>query len=686
MHIEHLIVKNFRALEDVECSFNRRVNVIVAPNAAGKTTVLQAIRLAKALLAPRTQSEAQQTLISLGAMSPHFPQKLYGAALARDPAKPVEIRLTVCLNAEEISKLQSSKAALIRDLAVSRLGVTFPNPAALIGFMASSQGEEAIRAADPDWSEFLDRLKVGDPCVIGLTLDPASGTLVPIQPLGCLAFAFLDRTLPPHTTTFSYFPADRALPVGEVNIQLGGGDAMAQAESHNSQPQIKYARLKNLIFNQLLLNVANQAPLKDEFAIIFEGLLRSRQLDHFEINELGLLSVITKETGTGRLIELDSLSSGEKNIILVFLHIATCVVNGGIVLLDEPELHLNPAVCKQLIEFIIKQYAKRKSIQFILSTHSPDVLSYAFDHDEVDLFHIRSPKNISKVGRRDYDEFEDALQKLGTSVSESLLYDGQILVEGPTDVGFLQDAFPGLLRKYIIKHRGGRKALEKVANELKDTECSETDITPIMIIIDHDGAPLRITPSENVRILQWDRRCVENYMIDTEVLTALSREEHIFNANPSNAGDIEKLLKEVAWQQLWEKAAREIYSEFAFKSPKFKTEDFEGKDPDQVTAALYSRMSSARLSIPDTPEPVWAAAFVTNVNQRRAEIELRWESRWKEQCDGKRLFLDLQQGGHLKLSAALLKRKITSRMRDGETDNFMRVREQLCQLLNVATK
>ena len=51
MNIEHIAVKNFRALEDVECSFNRRVNVIVAPNAAGKTTVLQAIRLAKALLA-----------------------------------------------------------------------------------------------------------------------------------------------------------------------------------------------------------------------------------------------------------------------------------------------------------------------------------------------------------------------------------------------------------------------------------------------------------------------------------------------------------------------------------------------------------------------------------------------------------------------------------------------------------
>ncbi len=65
MHIRTLKIKNFRALEDVHVEFDRRVNVIVGPNAVGKTTVLEAIRLLKALLVPRTQQESTQTLNSL---------------------------------------------------------------------------------------------------------------------------------------------------------------------------------------------------------------------------------------------------------------------------------------------------------------------------------------------------------------------------------------------------------------------------------------------------------------------------------------------------------------------------------------------------------------------------------------------------------------------------------------------
>jgi hypothetical protein len=69
MHLRALHIKNFRALEDVQIDFDNRVNIIVGPNAIGKTTILEAVRVAKALLAPRTQNEAQQVLISIGASS-----------------------------------------------------------------------------------------------------------------------------------------------------------------------------------------------------------------------------------------------------------------------------------------------------------------------------------------------------------------------------------------------------------------------------------------------------------------------------------------------------------------------------------------------------------------------------------------------------------------------------------------
>jgi recombinational DNA repair ATPase RecF len=70
MKIRNISIHNFRALEDIQFSLNPHANVIVGPNAIGKSTILEAIRLAKVILAPRMQSEGIHVLQHLGASSP----------------------------------------------------------------------------------------------------------------------------------------------------------------------------------------------------------------------------------------------------------------------------------------------------------------------------------------------------------------------------------------------------------------------------------------------------------------------------------------------------------------------------------------------------------------------------------------------------------------------------------------
>jgi predicted ATP-binding protein involved in virulence len=89
MHLKRLRVENFRALEKIDVEFDARVSVIIGPNAIGKTTVLEAIRLAKGILSPRTQNETNQVLQALGAMSPHMPQRIFPTALTNKPNLPL---------------------------------------------------------------------------------------------------------------------------------------------------------------------------------------------------------------------------------------------------------------------------------------------------------------------------------------------------------------------------------------------------------------------------------------------------------------------------------------------------------------------------------------------------------------------------------------------------------------------
>jgi hypothetical protein len=77
LRLKSLSVSNFRALEDIKLEFSGTAEVIV-----------EAIRLAKAILAPRIANKGQWGLISLSAISPHLPpQQINFIPLARDPRR-----------------------------------------------------------------------------------------------------------------------------------------------------------------------------------------------------------------------------------------------------------------------------------------------------------------------------------------------------------------------------------------------------------------------------------------------------------------------------------------------------------------------------------------------------------------------------------------------------------------------
>lgn len=88
-------------------------------------------------------------------------------------------------------------------------------------------------------------------------------------------------------------------------------------------------------------------------------------------------------------------------------------------------------------------------------------------------------------------------------------------------------------------------------------------------------------------------------------------------------------------------------------------------------------MSSSRASMPDVERDAWIGKFEMDVAAREAELKLEWEPKWKDACDGKRLFADLQKRGILKISVSDLKRRIIQRMKDIKSENWRLVESQL---------
>ncbi|WP_426263970.1 AAA family ATPase [Sphingomonas sp. PWP1-2] len=156
MYLKTLTIKNFRALTDISLEFSSGINVIVGPNAIGKTTILGAIRLAKSLLSQRVASEAQQTLISLGGVSPHNPTQLIVENLAQDKEKMLEIKCGYKITVDEFDIIKAGSEVMATNLIRSRFGNN--NIAEFVAFLSSEAGQASLAVAVDEVASGIKRV------------------------------------------------------------------------------------------------------------------------------------------------------------------------------------------------------------------------------------------------------------------------------------------------------------------------------------------------------------------------------------------------------------------------------------------------------------------------------------------------------------------------------------------------
>lgn len=80
------------------------------------------------------------------------------------------------------------------------------------------------------------------------------------------------------------------------------------------------------------------------------------------------------ENGRGEQFDVNGLSDGEKQILSKVFPLFTDDMKGKVILMDEPEESLHPSWQSSLVP-VLRRCAKENDCQFILATHSPQIIS-----------------------------------------------------------------------------------------------------------------------------------------------------------------------------------------------------------------------------------------------------------------------------------------------------------------------
>lgn len=644
MKIKKIEIKNFRGLEQVSLNCGEIASVIVGPNAIGKSSIFEAIRLSKALLTPSFPTEMQETLQDMRVWSP-FGNAINVASVTGDDSQPCEITTTIALTETEVSRLEHNRHALTQ-LRVRNMKAVPPNAdeLSLIQFLSSPEGRKQLAEAEDQIRPAFEQLSASRTLTIGLAIDGRIGQIIGKNQFDQEALTVLHRSVPPTHAYLSYFPADRSLPVGEVNIQLGTPDLQEQQRSHTAIPTRKFQRLKNYLVTQHISGADATSTIREDFELIFRELLPGKSLDRLEVSQYGPISVLIKEATRGRTFDVDSMSSGEKGLILMFLLMRRTLAPGGILLVDEPELHLNPSVCKKLLPFIIEHVVKPLDAQIIITTHSAEILGLAYDREDCSLFHLRGRRDISPIYAKDRSEVFEALKKLGVQTSDVLFNKGTINVEGDQDIDLLEVGFQNRIHGYKVVAYGGRNEIEKEIRSLQKQEQNGLLETKICFIFDLDEKPTDLQSTARIRIAQWSRYCFENFLLDVDAIYDARQTLGSTNSEVITRGQLNDLMKQLAFEQIRMRAARDTYRKREIASMGFRPTEIEKlEDFQSIGRNLLAKLTTIKSQLDDVNPDAWLSSYISECEALEKKLKEDWESKWQTLCDGKSLLKALHK-------------------------------------------
>lgn len=272
------------------------------------------------------------------------------------------------------------------------------------------------------------------------------------------------------------------------------------------------------------------------------------------IPEVGILELSVSKTevsvgfrqtfGAEPFLNVKDLGTGVEQLLLVLAAGVSQEARASTLVLEEPETGLHPAAQRSLMSYLsqLKAYD-----QVLISTHSPVFLDS--DAIEQDLWLVTRSSSESRLERVE-GLAKSVLEELGVRLSDVLVAEKLILVEGPTDVELLRVWFKEALlgTKLALTDGGGGDNANHADLLARWMDAADHfQRRDLVYLRDRDELPedlvRRIEDSGRVRVLP--RREIENYLLDPLAILKVLRSEFPGRALPGPS-EVDRIIDEGA--------------------------------------------------------------------------------------------------------------------------------------------
>lgn len=490
-----LMIRNFKLFDDVEIELGERV-VFVGPNNAGKTSALQALALWNAGVRRWVEKRG----------SGNVPKERAGVTINRRDLLAVPV---------------PSANLLWRDLHV-REGYRDEGKAKTRNLLI----EIAVEGVDE-----------GHPWIARMEFDYANEeSFYCRSPLGKDA-SRLEIPSAATSVRLAYLPPMSGLASNETRLDEG---AVGVRIGEGRTAEV----LRNLCWTVLERNGGAWTRIASRMKALFGVQLDDPQY----IKERGEI-VMSFRTSGGVSLDLSASGRGQQQTLLLLAHMAANP--GAVLLLDEPDAHLEILRQRQIYQVLAEAAAETGS-QIVAASHSEVILNEAAGRDTVVAF-IGKPHRIDGRG----SQVSKALKEIGFEDYLLAEQTGWVLyLEGSTDLAILRAfaaklqhrACAALERPFV--HYVGNQPAPARHHFYGLREASQG----LLGLALYDRLDVELRPDPNLSQVVWQRREIENYLCQRPTLIRYAE---------SQGMDLQGDLFAALWRKAMEESIDEIASALA---------------------------------------------------------------------------------------------------------------------------